>query len=112
MPTDPVTAPTPREQAAEVLAAHTIECTGLGEVTCRCREHGWMSWGDYRAHVIDMLAAAGLLPDREEWGVQFPGGVQVQDEAKARVMVARYQDVPNGGAPALVHRYVTEWRTA
>lgn len=47
--------------AAEVLAAHAIECTGPGEVSCRCRIVRWMSWPDYHQHQADMLAAAGLL---------------------------------------------------
>lgn len=45
-----------------VLADHNIECTGLGEVTCRgCRERGWMSWSEFREHQAHALADAGLL---------------------------------------------------
>jgi hypothetical protein len=46
------------EQVAEILATHTIECTGPGEVTCRgCREAGWMSWYAYRQHVAPLMVA-------------------------------------------------------
>ena len=47
-----------------VLAMHTIECTGLGEVTCaRCRDLGWMSWSAYREHLA--LALEPLMRERE-----------------------------------------------
>ena len=45
-----------------VLREHTIECTGLGEVTCRgCRAAGWMTWHAHRTHVAVLLAAE--VPD-------------------------------------------------
>lgn len=45
-----------RKRLTEAMAAHTIECTGLGEVTCRCRQPaGWMSWYEHRRHVTDAL---------------------------------------------------------
>lgn len=46
-----------KAKALNVLAEHTIECTGLGEVSCRgCRESGWMSWSTYREHVAELIA--------------------------------------------------------
>lgn len=58
------------EGLARVLAAHNIECTGIGEVTCRgCRDLSWMTWADYRTHVATALLAspefAAVLG--EEW---------------------------------------------
>ena len=40
------------------LSAHRIECTGGGEVSCRCRDpKGWMSWAAYHRHVAEAVAA-------------------------------------------------------
>jgi hypothetical protein len=50
-----------KEAVVEVLADHTIECTGLGEVTCRaCRDLSWMSWSQYRGHLANLIVA--LVP--------------------------------------------------
>jgi hypothetical protein len=47
-----------REAVVEILADHNIECTGLGEVTCRgCREVGWMAWSQYRGHLANLIVA-------------------------------------------------------
>jgi hypothetical protein len=57
-----VTAPDSRpvlDVIADVQRDHTIECTGIGEVTCRgCRGLGWMSWTAYRTHVAAAVLAA------------------------------------------------------
>jgi hypothetical protein len=45
----------------DVLSQHYIECTGAGEVTCRCREGGWMSPDSHRRHQANALHAAGVL---------------------------------------------------
>lgn len=47
----------------KVLAAHNVECTGAGEVTCRaCRDLGWMSWREFYAHQAQAVSA-WLLSD-------------------------------------------------
>ena len=57
------------QQVAQVLAEHSIECTGIGEVTCRqlCSKNPerspWMPWRTYHAHVAQALADAGLLAE-------------------------------------------------
>lgn len=52
-----------RDTIIGVLAEHTIECTGVGEVSCRgCRETGWMSWTAYREHIADAIIAATAEP--------------------------------------------------
>lgn len=44
---------------AEVLSEHSIECTGVGEVTCHgCRQLSWMSWFTYREHVAEAVVVA------------------------------------------------------
>jgi hypothetical protein len=99
---------TPREQMVEVLSEHTIECTGPGEVTCRaCRDKGWMTWGEYRVHLVDALAAKGLVPEIEEWGFRVSGTYleQTRDEAGARRLAS-----PGTGWP-IVHRLTTPWTT-
>lgn len=46
-----------RDAAMTVLQQHGIECTGVGEVSCRgCRDRGWMAWMDYREHLADLIA--------------------------------------------------------
>lgn len=53
-----------QERAAEVIQQHSIECTGLGGVTCGgCRDADWMSWFAYRRHLAAALAEANLLVD-------------------------------------------------
>jgi hypothetical protein len=53
------------EAIREVLGEHTIECTGIGEVTCRaCRERSWMSWSVYRAHVAEIAGVAAAAQVR------------------------------------------------
>lgn len=55
-----------REAVGRAIADHRIECTGLGEVTCReCRDKGWMSWAAFHAHVTDAVLAA-LYPKATE----------------------------------------------
>lgn len=50
-----------KEAVVEVLTEHTIECTGLGEVSCRgCRDGGWMAWSQYRGHLANLIVA--LVP--------------------------------------------------
>lgn len=63
-----MTAPDPRvDQIAEVLAAHVIECTGLGEVTCRgCRDRGWMHWSAWQRHVAEQVAAIPMVVTAEQ----------------------------------------------
>ena len=49
---------TKREEIIAVHREHAIECTGVGEVSCRgCREAGWMSWATYREHLADAVLA-------------------------------------------------------
>lgn len=46
-----------RDAALQVLQQHGIECTGVGEVSCRgCLDRGWMSWMDYREHLANLIA--------------------------------------------------------
>lgn len=53
---------TARIEVVKVLRKHRVECTGLGEVTCRsCRDLGWMSWSAFYEHIADALKAANLL---------------------------------------------------
>ena len=53
------------EQALAVkaeLGTHGVECTGPGEVTCRCREGGWMSWSAFNEHQARaVLVAVGPM---------------------------------------------------
>ena len=52
------------QEVASVLAKHTIECTGPGEVTCAgCRALGWMGWSAYRKHLAAALEP--LIRERE-----------------------------------------------
>lgn len=45
-----------REEILAVLRLHRIECTGLGEVTCRaCRDLSWMPWQRYFEHLADHI---------------------------------------------------------
>lgn len=54
----------PIEQAEQIIRTHRIDCTGLGEVACTCRNpSGWMSWSDYYRHITQALADAGVLRD-------------------------------------------------
>lgn len=110
-----MTAPTPREQAAEVLAAHR-GCTWNGRggkaAAMTCGAPLPPAGADLTStHQAEMLV--GLLPDREEWGVLYEADRNLVlydvmgSEAKARKAVA---DSPTD--TALAHRYVTEWRTA
>lgn len=54
------------ERAAQILRTHRIECTGVGEVTCACRNPSdWMSPGAYFRHVAEALADAGIIATDE-----------------------------------------------
>lgn len=44
------------EAIVEVLRAHALEATGLGEVACRC-DHEWRSWASYYAHQARAVVA-------------------------------------------------------
>lgn len=47
-----------KDAVNEILAVHRVECTGLGEVTCRgCRADGWMSWPKFQDHVAELIVA-------------------------------------------------------
>lgn len=47
-----------RDEILTILRTHMIECTGPGEVTCRCHDPaGWMSWHEHRHYVADALMA-------------------------------------------------------
>lgn len=50
---------------SRVLRDHRIECTGLGEVSCRCREGGWMTFGAFARHQAEAVKAH-LLSERTE----------------------------------------------
>ena len=115
-----MTAPTPREQAAEVLEKHgscswSEDASGMTCDGCGDRIQGV----GLSRHQADMLAAAGVLLEREEWGGMWhdsDGKQQVEsfgdDEQRAREWVA--PEKWDGPGPTLVHRYTgaTEWRTA
>jgi len=122
-----VTDPTPREQALEMLSLHgssswSEDARGMICDGCSTRIQGV----GLARHQIEILAAAALLPDREEWGVQFerttdptmdnPSGVITVEQGVHGERVARA--AVKNGAPIsarnrrAVHRYVTEWRTA
>lgn len=47
-----------RDEIADVLRSHLIECSskGDGTVTCRCHEGGWMPLIEYRFHVAEAIA--------------------------------------------------------
>lgn len=108
-----MTAPTPREQVAEVLAEHTnLEIlSDRSGALCSC-DKVITSSKRYAAHLVDALAAAGLLPDREEWGYRQAGHVTPTQPQRGMSAedVARFVT----GTPPVeaVHRYLTEWRTA
>ena len=54
-------------ELARVITLHRIECTGLGEVTCRaCRERGWMSWPEFHKHVARAVRTYLLTGDEND----------------------------------------------
>ena len=54
-------------ELARVITLHRIECTGLGEVTCRaCRESGWMSWPEFHKHVARAVRTYLLTGDEND----------------------------------------------
>ncbi len=117
-----MTAPTPHEQAAEVLARSLYEeqrafiraddpmiaLVGVpwDQAPAIVREH----WRSTVAPMAEALVAAGLLPDREEWGVRW--GNQVEALPKDRVEFWTGTEHGREVGRIAVRRYVTEWRTA
>ncbi len=107
---------TPRDRAVEVLVAH--QKTSDGRYACLCGAtapasifdgHHTTAMTPFRrwlaAHQVEMLAAAALLPDREEWGVQFerttdptmdnPSGVITVEQGVHGEQVARARVLPS-----------------
>jgi len=110
--------------AAEVLAAHGEQhiATVDGDLWCTTCDRTIGSAEDdaetdrvIATHQADMLAAAGLLPDGEEWAVETtgtnPDHIDMDDEAQALLWLPPDGVDKDHGWHA-VHRYVTEWRTA
>ena len=64
-----MTAPDIRERVRDLLTAHEVEASSLGW-SCRCGVYGA---GDYIDHLVDALAAAGLLPTGVEHGAILAG---------------------------------------
>ncbi|GAA3218026.1 hypothetical protein ACFP63_08760 [Oerskovia jenensis] len=99
-------------QVAELLGQHRIECTGMEGVTCRaCREHGWMPMRTFAAHLSEVLAAAGLLPTRTEWGVRGQRGHTIETLNGRRMDEEDARDLA-GGVGTVVSRAVTDWKDA
>ena len=117
-----MTAPDYVAQAAELLGVHKARGFSHHD-ECHCGwpipdANGWSNQAAHRTHQAEVLAAAGLIPTRTEWGVATPcvptcptaPHVSSEDfggyESTARELVA---DVERA---TLVSRAVTDWKDA
>ena len=98
-----MTAPDYVTQAAELLREHHIV---PDDIHCNC---GWLirqgadggpSAGAHSAHQAVVLAAAGLIPTRTQWGVEGRGVIAHSEE------IARYK-APDD---RILTRAVTDWK--
>lgn len=66
-----------RDPVLRALRTHHIECTGPGEVTCSCREGGWMSVSTFFEHQADAVVAAV-----QDQATHEPDGTDPRDDAR------------------------------
>lgn len=110
-------------QVAEMLTEHRPRGFSHRD-ECSC---GWSipdraGWADRRAHdlhVAEVLAAAGLIPTRTEWGVRHSQGVReernekwAREWAEGDVRADSGRKIEARGRTQLVSRPVHDWKDA
>ncbi|MFJ2298128.1 hypothetical protein [Oerskovia paurometabola] len=110
-----MTAPDYVAQVAELLGEHLP----LVDSSCLCgNSDRYLKPSAHRTHQAEVLAAAGLIPTRTEWGVRHSQGIRPErteraaTEALGPMTTAFERNFRNKTRPTVVSRAVTDWKDA